>query len=111
MCDDGTGKFFGQTDSLDEIFAKLAEFGIDFEELELRVLQAMKPQLPPKPVNATEFFTGYGYKPVQEVVAWEWSTTFGRWGAVVIFPDGLRCYTYPRPELFVGPVRPEKESK
>lgn len=52
---------------------------------------------PPKPENATHFQRHYSYEPAT-VLKWEWSTTFGRWGALVRFADGAEIYTYPRPE-------------
>lgn len=32
------------------------------------------------------------------VHGWEWSTTFGRWGAVCTFADGWHGLTFPRRE-------------
>lgn len=51
--------------------------------------------LPPKPVNATHFQRNYGYEPAS-IVEWDWSETFGQWGAVVVFADGCRMFTWPK---------------
>jgi hypothetical protein len=51
--------------------------------------------LPPKPVNATHFQRHYGYEPAT-IISWDWSTTFGQWGALVEFADGSRMFTYPK---------------
>jgi hypothetical protein len=54
---------------------------------------------PPIPHRATQFLTAhYGYAPVAAVIYWEWSTTFGRWGALVRWPDESQVFTYPRPD-------------
>lgn len=50
--------------------------------------------------HATEFLYRYGYRKVAEIHHWEWSDTFGRWGAVVSFDDGARLYTWPKPRGF-----------
>ena len=47
----------------------------------------------PKPLK---FQRGYGYEIPSEFIGWEWSTTFGRWGAVVKWEDGSEWYTYPK---------------
>ena len=57
-------------------------------------------EYPPIPSYATHFYLGYGYQPAT-VRKWEWSDTFGRWGAFVTFPNsyptnGCECYTWPR---------------
>lgn len=31
-----------------------------------------------------------------EVIKWQWSNTFNRWGAVVRFNDGTELYTWPK---------------
>lgn len=42
-------------------------------------------------------------KPV-ELLGWDWSVTFGRWSALVIFADGWHGYTYPYlPTHYVDP--------
>jgi hypothetical protein len=46
----------------------------------------------------THFLYTYGYKPVESIIQWGWSSTFGRFNALVRFPDGTECWTYPRPE-------------
>ncbi len=53
-------------------------------------------RLPPIPADAELFFTGYGYTKPAAVVWWEWSTTFGTWGALVRWDDGAEVYTYPK---------------
>lgn len=52
---------------------------------------------PPIPADAEQFFTGYGYARPAAVLWWEWSTTFGTWGALVRWDDGSEVYTYPKP--------------
>lgn len=52
-------------------------------------------EYPPIPY-ATHFLNNkYGYDKAT-VRQWEWSVTFGRWGAFVTFEDGYQCYTWPR---------------
>lgn len=46
-------------------------------------------------VNPT-FQRHYGYEKAKRVIYWEWSTTFGRWGALVSFSDGMKLFTYPK---------------
>lgn len=48
---------------------------------------------------ATEFLHGYGYETPTRVYGWDWSDTFGQWGAVVEFADGWRGWTWPRRNL------------
>lgn len=31
-----------------------------------------------------------------EIIGWDWSTTFHRWGAYVVFADGWRGFTWPK---------------
>jgi hypothetical protein len=52
---------------------------------------------PPIP-DATEFLNRYGYEAPVKVRYWDWSTTFGQWGALVEFADGRVVFTYPKPE-------------
>lgn len=59
-----------------------------------------------------EFFTGYGYETPEEIIRWEWSSTFGRWGALVRFKDGTQVFTYPKDHSYVPPhVETPKERK
>jgi hypothetical protein len=37
-----------------------------------------------------------GYSVPHFVHGWQWSQTFGRWGALVTFPSGWHGFTYPR---------------
>lgn len=62
---------------------------------------------PPKPEGATHFQRDYGYQPAT-VIRWEWSTTFGRWCALVKFEDGSECFTWPKPypKIAEEPVKP-----
>lgn len=46
--------------------------------------------------EGVEFQGRRGFEIPESVERWEFSTTFGRWGAVVIFSDGTRLFTYPR---------------
>ncbi|WP_258570025.1 hypothetical protein [Burkholderia sp. MBR-1] len=47
--------------------------------------------------EATHFQRHYCYIVPTTVHGWAWSTTFGRWSALVTFPDGWHGYTYPKP--------------
>lgn len=49
---------------------------------------------PPIPHKATRFQRNYGYVPAT-VIYWSWSVDFGRYGALVEYEDGERCYTWP----------------
>ena len=49
-------------------------------------------------LSETHFLLGYGYKPVTRIIQWGWSCTFGRFHALVEFPDGSECWTFPRPD-------------
>lgn len=54
--------------------------------------------LPAIPVCCSLFQRGYSYH-AANVESWEWSDTFGKWGAIVVFTsDNHRCYTFPKPE-------------
>lgn len=55
---------------------------------------------PPIPL-ATKFQDneGYGYREASEIHGWQWSETFGRWGAVVSFPNGWRGLSWPEISL------------
>jgi hypothetical protein len=57
--------------------------------------QTFRAARPPIP-RTTLFQRTYSYRPVREIVYWDWDTTFGRWGAVVVFPDGVRLWTWPK---------------
>lgn len=46
--------------------------------------------------DATEFQYRYGFQKPQTVHGWEWSTTFGRWSALVTFQNGWHGFTYPK---------------
>lgn len=47
--------------------------------------------------DATEFQNGkYGFEQPTEIRGWEWSYTFGRWGAFVTMADGWKGYTWPK---------------
>ena len=54
---------------------------------------------PPLPEHTGRFFgingKHYGYSEPQSIDKWEYSITFGRWGAFVVQADGTRIYTYP----------------
>ena len=45
---------------------------------------------------ATEFWTGYAYATPTRIIGYDWSDTFGQWGAVVEFADGQRMWTWPK---------------
>lgn len=51
---------------------------------------------PPIPIDAKLFQRNYVFAEVERLIRWEWSVTFGRWGAIVEFPDGYTCYTWPK---------------
>ena len=38
----------------------------------------------------------YGYEKPISIHGWQWSTTFGRWSALVTFSDGWHGFTYPK---------------
>jgi hypothetical protein len=53
--------------------------------------------LPPIPLSSSLFQRGYSYHSAN-VIHWEWSTTFGKWGALVEFhSDNERTFTWPKP--------------
>lgn len=53
---------------------------------------------PPKPKTTGRFqHKYYSYEYPVTVHKWAWSTTFGRWSALVTFADGWEGYTYPEP--------------
>lgn len=55
----------------------------------------------PIPLDAKEFQNQrYGYEAPKEIHGWQWSTTFGRWSALVTFHNGWHGFTYPRPNWF-----------
>lgn len=96
--EDGSTRFMGDM-SWDESIDELKRLGCNCDSVVANLERMCKSQLPPKPENATHFQHGYGYKPVKEILEWEWSTTFGCWGAVVVFEgEDHRVYTYPKPE-------------
>lgn len=55
-------------------------------------------EYPPIPAHTGRFYgvngRHYGYAPA-EIIKWDWSVTFGRWGAYVMQSDGSTIYTYP----------------
>lgn len=58
---------------------------------------------PPIPEGVTEFQKDYGYEVPTAVHGWDWSTTFGRWSALVTFANGWHGWTFPkRPSVATG---------
>lgn len=56
-------------------------------------------EYPAQPEGELKYlFTNYGYEYPIEVRQWIWSTTFGTWGRVVKFANGLVLYTFPQPQ-------------
>lgn len=51
---------------------------------------------PPIPHHLKEFWTGFRWEVPTKVIYWDWSVTFGRWGALVEFADGTEQYTWPK---------------
>lgn len=52
---------------------------------------------PPIPGDAKLFQNQrYGYEEPTSIEGWQWSTTFGRWSALVTFADGWHGFTYPK---------------
>jgi hypothetical protein len=51
---------------------------------------------PEIPYHAELFQHNYGYEKPLKIHSWQWSTTFGKWGALVTFEDGWHGYTYPK---------------
>lgn len=50
---------------------------------------------PPIP-DATLFWTGFEWKE-GTIIGWDWSTTFGKWGAFIDFGDGKgTIFTFPK---------------
>lgn len=53
---------------------------------------------PPIPHLTKEFLTQkLGYEEPTEFHGWEWSTTFGKWSALVTLENGWHGFTYPKP--------------
>ena len=50
------------------------------------------------PIPEAELFQGinYAYEKPIAIHGWQWSTTFGRWSALVTFSDGWYGFTYPK---------------
>ena len=46
--------------------------------------------------GATLFQHNYGFEKPAAIHGWQWSTTFGRWSALVTFDDGWHGYAYPK---------------
>lgn len=58
---------------------------------------------PPIPAsNAFQGPDGYAYTEPASVEGYDWSVTFGRWGAFVVWPDGRRMFTWPKPDAPKG---------
>lgn len=58
-----------------------------------------------------KFQHNYGHELPVAVHGYQWSTTFGRWGALVTFADGWHGYTYPATwsaESFSGSMASEQ---
>ena len=53
---------------------------------------------PPIPDAKLFLHNGYAYERPVEIHGWEWSTTFGKWSALVTFADGWHGFSYPKPE-------------
>lgn len=43
-----------------------------------------------------EFQHNYGMEKPVSIHGWDWSITFGHWGALVTFADGWHGFTYPK---------------
>lgn len=52
---------------------------------------------PPIPEGVELFQHKLGYEKPTKIHGWEWSTTFGKWSALVTFADGWHGFTYPKP--------------
>lgn len=65
-----------------------------------RVMREAYGQIP----DATNFqhHRNFGYEKPTVVHGWQWSTTFGRWGAVVTFADGWHGRTWPDQSMSVA---------
>lgn len=55
-------------------------------------------EYPAQPIGELKYLLNYGYEYPVEVRNWIWSTTFGTWGRIVKFANGLVLYTYPQPQ-------------
>ena len=49
----------------------------------------------PIPLGVTYFQHHYGSEKPVTVHGWQWSTTFGKWHALVTFADGWHGFTFP----------------
>lgn len=88
--------YLGQL-SWDHAMAKLEDMGYCCKDIKAYLDSRVKGPLPGKPENVTHFQHGYGYRKVKEILKWDWSTTFGRWGASVIFEgEDHSVFSYPK---------------
>ena len=46
--------------------------------------------------DAEEFLNSLVYEKPKIIHGWQWSTTFGRWSALVTFSDGWYGFSYPK---------------
>jgi len=54
-----------------------------------------------------KFQRDYGYEKPEKIIRWDWSYTFSKWVALVIFKDGARSYSYPKRSLINRDIKPE----
>ena len=66
-----------------------------------------RPEDHPVIPEADLFYHNWGYEKPVVVYGWQWSTTFGRWSALVTFSDGWHGYTYPKQDTFIERGFPE----
>lgn len=72
--------------------------GYDTEALRKEIRQHMRATgYPDKPEVDNDLYQhNYGYEKPIELLEWQWSSTFGRWGRMVKFADGWFGFTYPK---------------
>lgn len=95
---DGTTRYIPEEKShVNGSIEYLEQKGIDCSEFKRSMGESeRKLSYPPKP-QAELFWTGYDWKKPCVILNWEWSTTFGQWGATVQFsPEEQPVFTYPK---------------
>lgn len=94
---DGTQRTFPEDTGTVGILAQLEASGVCVENFQrASVCGELARSYPPRPTYATHFQHHYGNEIPVTVHGWQWSSTFGRWSALVTFADGWRGYTYPQ---------------
>jgi len=93
---DGRQIFFPESEAFQNaVISGCRQRGIDCADFLAKQAEANKARSYPEKPKADLWQRDYGYQPA-EVIKWDFSTTFGRWGALVRFADGFECYTFPK---------------